>query len=145
MTTRVLRSEDTQAALALYRHLVGDQPLGAEDAFVRIVQHPGTSVWGKFAEQTLVAMATLHVLPNVTQGGRPYALIENVVTHAGHRGTGMGRRVMDAAISAAWDADCYKIMLLTGRTAKARGFYEKLGFAADEKWGMTIRRVPVRT
>ncbi|MEX0370881.1 MAG: GNAT family N-acetyltransferase, partial [Tateyamaria sp.] len=103
------------------------------------------SVWGAFAEQTLVAMATLHVLPNVTQGGRPYALIENVVTHAGHRGTGAGRRVMDAAIAAAWDADCYKIMLLTGRTAEARGFYEKLGFVADEKWGMTIRRGPVRT
>ncbi len=51
---------------------------------------------------------------------------------------------MQAAIDAAWAADCYKIMLLTGRTAEARGFYEKLGFGTDEKWGMTIRRVPER-
>lgn len=80
----------------------------------------------------------------MTQGGRPYALIENVVTHAAHRGTGQGRRVMTAVIDAAWNADCYKIMLMTGRSAEARGFYEKLGFGADEKWGMTIRRVPVR-
>ncbi|WP_299201319.1 GNAT family N-acetyltransferase [uncultured Tateyamaria sp.] len=71
-------------------------------------------------------------------------MVENVVTHQTHRGTGQGRRVMQAAIDAAWAADCYKIMLLTGRTAEARGFYEKLGFGTDEKWGMTIRRVPER-
>ncbi|MEO1364479.1 MAG: GNAT family N-acetyltransferase [Pseudomonadota bacterium] len=89
-------------------------------------------------------MVTLHILPNMTQGGRPYALIENVVTHAEHRGAGHGRQVMEAAVAAAWAADCYKIMLLTGQTAQARGFYEALGFSADEKWGMTLRRAPLR-
>lgn len=89
-------------------------------------------------------MATLHILPNMTQGGRPYAVVENGVTHSDHRGAGHGRVVMQAVIDAAWSADCYKIMLMTGRIAKARGFYEKLGFGADEKWAMTLRRVPVR-
>ncbi|GGX64854.1 hypothetical protein GCM10007385_37470 [Tateyamaria omphalii] len=130
--------------MKLYRHLVGEQPLALGSAFAALVDHPGTSVWGAFLSDHLVAMATLHVLPNMTQGGRPYALIENVVTHETHRGTGQGRQVMEAAIAAAWAVDCYKIMLLTGRTAEARGFYEKLGFGADEKWGMTIRRGPVR-
>ena len=90
------------------------------------------------------AMVTLHILPNMTQGGRPYALIENVVTHADHRGSGCGRRVIEAAVQRAWEADCYKVMLLTGQRAKARCFYEALGFSADEKWAMTLRRAPVR-
>lgn len=144
MTVRRLSSADTPAAMNLYRHLVGDQALAPDADFAALLEHPGTSVFGAFAQDTLVAMATLHVLPNMTQAGRPYALVENVVTHGDQRGTGQGRRVMEAVIDAAWAADCYKIMLLTGRTAEARGFYEKLGFGADEKWGMTIRRVPVR-
>ncbi|WP_299599530.1 GNAT family N-acetyltransferase [uncultured Tateyamaria sp.] len=144
MSTRTLTAADTAQALTLYRHLVGEQPLASDSAFAELIDHPGTWVWGAFLSDHLVAMATLHVLPNMTQGGRPYALVENVVTHQTHRGTGQGRRVMQAAIDAAWAADCYKIMLLTGRTAEARGFYEKLGFGTDEKWGMTIRRVPER-
>lgn len=144
MTVRLLTQADTKQVMALYHHLVGDQRLADAAAFAGLLDHPGTSVVGAFSAETLMAMATLHVLPNVTQAGRPYALVENVVTHSGHRGAGHGRRAMEAVIDAAWAADCYKIMLLTGRTAEARGFYEKLGFGAEEKWGMTIRRVPVR-
>ncbi|WP_299648683.1 GNAT family N-acetyltransferase [uncultured Tateyamaria sp.] len=144
MTARALSTEDTDAALVLYQHLVGDQALAPSPAFAALLDHRGTCVIGAFEEDSLMAMATLHILPNMTQGGRSYALIENVVTHSNHRGKGHGRAVMQAVIDAAWAAGCYKIMLMTGRTAKARGFYEKLGFGADEKWGMTIRRAPVR-
>ena len=141
---RAFTAADADAALTLYRHLVGDQPVADHAAFARLIAHPGTRVLGDWAGEVAQAMVTLHILPNMTQGGRPYALIENVVTHAEHRGVGHGRQVMEAAVSAAWAADCYKIMLLTGRTAQARGFYEALGFSADEKWGMTLRRAPLR-
>lgn len=145
MTARALTLADTAAARVLYRDLVGpDQPVADAAAFAAVLAHPGTDVWGVWADAELAAMATLHVLPNVTQGGRPYALVENVVSRATRRGQGHGRAVMTAVISAAWAADCYKIMLLTGQTAAARGFYEKVGFVATEKWGMTLRRVPVR-
>ena len=144
MTVRPLAAQDSAAALVLYRHLAGHGSVADAAVFETLVAHPGTTVFGAFAADDLAAIATLHVLPNMTQGGRPYALVENVVSHSAHRGTGQGRKVVQAAIDAAWDANCYKIMLLTGQTAEARGFYEKLGFGADEKWGMTIRRVPVR-
>jgi hypothetical protein len=45
----------------------------------------------------------------------------------------------------AWAANAYKTMLLTGTTSGVKGFYEKLGFRADLKHGMTIRRAPERT
>ena len=51
---------------------------------------------------------------------------------------------MQAAIDAAWAADAYKIMLLTGQNPGALGFYESLGFISDQKNGLQLRRVPPR-
>ena len=34
-------------------------------------------------------MATLHLLPNLTYGGWPYALVEIVVTRRAHHGQGL--------------------------------------------------------
>jgi hypothetical protein len=51
---------------------------------------------------------------------------------------------MDHARDTAWAADAYKIMLLTGRTAGARGFYERLGYSGGDKHAMTLRRAPAR-
>jgi len=105
---------------------------------------PFSTVFGAEENGAVVAIATVHVLPNMTFGGRPYALIENVVTASSMQGRGHGRAVMETAVAHAWQQGCYKIMLLTGRTARARGFYEALGFTADEKWGMTLRRAGPR-
>ncbi|MEL6620434.1 MAG: GNAT family N-acetyltransferase [Pseudomonadota bacterium] len=145
MSVRTLTKADIAAALVLYRHLVGDAALAGPERVAAVLDHPGTSLWGAWdGAAALRAMATVHILPNVTQGGRSYALVENVVTHRDHRGVGHGRRVMEAVIGTAWAAGCYKIMLMTGQTAEARGFYETLGFSADEKWAMTLRRAPLR-
>ena len=84
------------------------------------------------------------ILPNTTYRGLPYALVENVVTLKRVQGKGFGRQLMEHVIEAAWQQDCYKIMLLTGQHAGARGFYERIGFSTDEKFGMTLRRIPVR-
>ena len=51
---------------------------------------------------------------------------------------------MEAAAARAWAAEVYKIMLLTGQDLGARGVYEALGYTADEKFGMTLRRAPKR-
>jgi len=133
---------------ALYEDLVGpggviSGPEGRQQ-FEQILRHPGTSVVCGESDGRLVSAATLHILPNMTVQGRPYALIENVVTLRAMQGRGLGRAVMDYARDLAWAADCCKIMLLTGRELGARAFYEKLGYTAEDKWGMTLRRVPKR-
>ena len=144
MKVRSLTAADFSDALALYRDLVGDQPVADIDAFEALLGHPGTAVIGAEYEGRLAAMLTLHVLPNMTQAGRPYALIENVVTLQTCQGQGLGRAVMEEAIRRCDAKDVYKIMLLTMQEGGARGFYEKLGFAADDKFGMTRRRAPKR-
>lgn len=84
-------------------------------------------------------MATLHLLPNVTWGGRPYGLVENVVTHPKHRRSGIGRAVLTAALDHAWTHQAYKVMLMTGDKRGVRGFYEAVGFSAEDKHAMVIR------
>lgn len=144
MKVRALTHADAKAAILLYADLMGDNSSGDSEDFAVVLSHPGTQVFGAELNARIVAIATLHVLPNMTFAARPYALIENVVSANDFRGRGGGRAVMEHAIDAAWNAGCYKIMLLTGRTYGARGFYERLGFTAEEKWGMTLRRAPQR-
>ena len=49
----------------------------------------------------LVTSHALVVIPNLTRGRKPYALIENVVTRADHREAGFGRMVLNAAVERA--------------------------------------------
>lgn len=84
------------------------------------------------------------MIPNLTRGGKPYALIENVVTHANHRGAGFGRMALNAAVERAWEADCYKVMLMTGsKQPSTLAFYKAAGFE-QSKTGFQVRRVAVR-
>ncbi|WP_370401540.1 GNAT family N-acetyltransferase [Sulfitobacter sp. JB4-11] len=140
MHIRDLTGDDTADALALYTELTFGPPCTDGAAFLRVLTHPGTTVVGAEAGGRIIGMITLHLLPNVTWDARPYALIENVVTAAAHRGKGIGRQVMQGAIDRAWKADAYKIMLLTGEKRAARGFYEALGFGSEDKTGMVLRR-----
>jgi GNAT superfamily N-acetyltransferase len=93
----------------------------------------------------LAADCTVIVIPNLTRGGKPYALIENVVTHAGHRNRGFGKAVLKAAVERAWGHGCYKAMLMTGsKEASTIAFYEAAGFE-QTKTGFQIRRLAART
>jgi GNAT superfamily N-acetyltransferase len=84
----------------------------------------------------LVSSCTLAIIPNLTRGCRSYGVIENVVTHPNRRRIGLGRRVLSAALTAAWQADCYKVMLATGsHREETLRFYEQAGF---ERGGKTF-------
>lgn len=143
MTARQLTIGDLDDIAALYAALDPSTPADVGQVHT-ILDHPGTTMWGCVRQDRVLSMVTLHILPNATQRGRPYALIENVVTLTEFEGQGAGRIAMEAAMGHAWAEACYKIMLLTGKGTGARGFYERLGFRTDDKLGMQIRRVPPR-
>jgi GNAT superfamily N-acetyltransferase len=137
---RPLGGEDTEAALRLYIALTqGPKEVSAE-AFHAVLGHPGTTVFGAEGAGHILGMATLHLLPNVTFAGRPYGLIENVVTHPDHRRRGIGRAVLQAALDHAWAASAYKVMLMTGPARNAVGFYEAVGFCSEDKHAMVMRQ-----
>lgn len=138
---RDLGVDDVGALLDLYTHLnPGDAPPSPE-AVRAVFAHSGLRHFGLFTDGVLVASCNLAVVPNLTRGGRSYAVIENVVTHAGHRGRGHGQAVVAHAIEQAWAAGCYKVVLTTSRKDPAVwAFYERCGFDMNDKRAFVIRR-----
>jgi GNAT superfamily N-acetyltransferase len=134
---------DLADLLQLYRHLNSDdppEPALAAQQFAAILAQPGMTVLIGVADGQAAATVTVIVVPNLTRQAAPYALIENVVTHADRRKRGYAGLLMRAAIDEAWEAGCYKVMLLTG--SKEPGtlrFYEACGFDRS-KTGFQIRR-----
>jgi len=151
MTALVVRPADhgdLPYLLDLYVHLNPDDarcsPSDAVDVLDRLLRYEGSVVLvGKIGD-ALVTTCTLVVIPNLTRGGKPYALIENVVTHADHRGFGFGRTVLSAAVERAWKVGCYKVMLMTGsKKPSTLAFYEAAGFE-QSKTGFQVRRTVAR-
>ena len=88
----------------------------------------------------LLASCSINLVANLTRGCRPFALIENVVTHSEHRGCGYGQALLAYAKAFAWDQGCYKVMLMTGRKDEATfQFYESAGFDRHAKQAFTAK------
>jgi len=135
---------DLSTLLALYQHLNAEDPVLdlplAKGRFAEIMAHPGMTIFAAFAGDEAVSSVTLVVIPNLTRGGASYALIENVVTHSDYRQRGFAGTVIGRAIAAAWEKNCYKVMLLTGsKEPSTLRFYANCGFSQD-KTGFQIRR-----
>jgi len=85
-------------------------------------------------EGKIVSSVTVVVIKNLTRGMRPYALVENVVTHRDYRCRGYARALMQRAVEIAKSSGCYKVMLLTGaKDENTLRFYEKCGFNSRDK------------
>jgi GNAT superfamily N-acetyltransferase len=104
------------------------------------LRDPAQVYVGGFVEgSSLIAACNACIIPNLTRGARPYALIENVVTHASHRRRGIGMKVMQALLERCWARGCYKVMLMSGMNrAGVHGFYEALGFDKTSKQAFVI-------
>lgn len=145
MRIRYLEFSDLDQLLALYEHLhASDVPLPAravvESVWRDLAASPSFRYFGAFVDQTLVSSCALTIVPNLTRGCRAYGVIENVVTHSAHRRRGYAKAILLQALSDSWAANCYKVMLLTGRTDEATlRFYESVGFDRRGKQAFIAR------
>jgi len=136
---------DLGAILELYQQLSPHVPVAdavqAPAIWRELLARPGVTVLVADHDGRASATCTLVMVPNLTRGGRPYALVENVVTRCDLRGRGYGRAILNAALSQAWAAGCYKVMLLSGREGESGvpAFYERLGFRRGVKTGFEAR------
>ena len=129
---------DLQGLLTLYTQLHGnampeDSP-ALRALWQRIMGDSGHHVIVAEEEGVIVSSCVVVVVPNLTHGQRPYALVENVVTHSDHRRKGLASACLGYARKIAQRENCYKIMLLTG--AKEEGtlrFYERAGYNRADK------------
>lgn len=129
---------DLHDLLCLYTHLHDSASSGDDvDATLlweRICADPSYHILIVRLDGQIVSSCTLVVIPNLTRGQRPYALIENVVTHGEYRGRGLASLCLRRARELARQAGCYKMMLLTGSKQESTlRFYERAGFNRNGK------------
>jgi GNAT superfamily N-acetyltransferase len=135
---REARPGDFEDILRLYRQLNPDDPVlgdGSDAAvFQEILSSPGLRLFVLELDGAVVATTYLNVIPNITRSAAPYAVIENVVVTESLRGKGLGKQIMAGTLQAAWDAGCYKAMLMTGSSkASTHAFYRSCGFSGTAK------------
>ncbi len=141
---RIAAEYDFREMLTLYGHLVPADETALDHAMLRdcwreLVSQPGVSVIVHSYNARLVSTCTLIMVPNIMRAGRPYAYIENFVTHPDHRRKGFGQATLRRAIQMARDKDCYKILLVaSSKNDAAAALYQSVGFSPN-RTGFQIR------
>ena len=131
-------SGDLNALLELYLFLHEDSiPEDNEhlrSTWNQIINDPNHHIIVYEEDGKIVSSCVCVVIPNLTRGVRPYAFIENVVTHEAYRGRGLAGKCLDYAKQIAIRENCYKMILLTGsKRPSTLHFYEKAGYDSTTK------------
>lgn len=135
---RLIKPTELEKLLELYIHLHEKEVPEITDNII--------SVWEQICNDNnyniivieedgkLVSSCVCVIIPNFTRGVRPYALIENVVTHKKYRGKGYATACLNFAREIAKRSNCYKMMLLTGsKNPSTLAFYERAGYNCNDK------------
>ncbi|MBQ8496380.1 MAG: GNAT family N-acetyltransferase [Clostridia bacterium] len=86
------------------------------------------------ANDKVVASVQMAIIESLTHNVRPFAVVENVVTHADYRNRGYASALLTKATEIAKEKGCYKMSLETGSNKESTlNFYRKNGFEIDTK------------
>lgn len=146
MIVREIGKDEIDKLLSLYKDLHDkDEKLPnaqtINSVWEQIQNDKNIKYFGLFKGIELLSSCTIIIVPNLTRSCRPYGVIENVVTHKECRNNGFGKSVLNKAIEYAWQNNCYKVMLMTGRLdEKTFRFYESVGFNRNSKQAFIIKR-----
>lgn len=130
--------EDLEEILKLYLHLhvkeVPEDSRHLRNVWNKILSDKDHHLIICEIDGKIVSSCVCVVIPNLTRNGRPYAFIENVVTHKDYRGKGYATDCLNYAKQIAQNNNCYKMMLLTGsKEEKTLKFYENAGYNSSDK------------
>jgi len=144
-TARTTRAADLEPLLDLFRASEVSsavEPIEqAHEIWRQTLDRNGVTVFVSESEGKIVATCMLIAAPNLLRGGHGHAFLENVVTHPQFRGRGHGRAVVEAALSQAWAAGCYHVMLQSGRKdRRVHRFYERCSFEPGLRVAYVARR-----
>ena len=105
-----------------------------EKIWNQIIEDPNHHLIVNEIDGQIISSCVCVIIPNLTRNIRPYAFVENVVTHADFRGNGYAGECLDYAKKIAEKENCYKMMLLTGsKKPETMHFYEKAGYNSSDK------------
>lgn len=135
---REIENNELGELLALYMHLhensIPEMTENLANTWETIMTDPNHHIIVKVVDDRIVASCVCVIIPNLTRGIRPYAFIENVVTHKDFRGNGYATECLNYARDIAVAENCYKMMLLTGSKEQSTlNFYTKAGYNSSDK------------
>ena len=135
---REASKEDLDALLNLYLFLhedsIPDHDQHLRDTWEKIIGDPDHHLIVNEVDGRIVSSCVCVIIPNLTRNIRPYAFVENVVTHQDYRRKGLAAACLDYAREIARAENCYKMMLLTGsKDPKTLRFYESAGYNSSDK------------
>ena len=133
---------DLDRLLELYSALFGKSILEKNEDTVKIWNHIITDSMHHVIvaedDGKLVSTCTCVIVPNLTYDQRPYAVVENIVTHSDHRAQGYATACLQQAQRIAEAENCYKISLATqSKLESTHKFYEKLGYNKEDMTAFT--------
>lgn len=104
------------------------------ETWTTIMQDKNHHIIIKEVDGKIVSSCVCVIIPNLTRNIRPYAFIENVVTHGDYRGNGYATECLNYAKKIAEKTNCYKMMLLTGsKKDSTLNFYKNAGYNSADK------------
>ena len=135
---REANKNDLNALLELYLYLhedsIPNQDKHLENTWKQIMEDKNHHLIVNEVDGKIVSSCVCVIIPNLTRNVRPYAFVENVVTHADYRKKGYASECLDYAKAIAKKENCYKMMLLTGsKKEETLRFYEKAGYNSNDK------------
>lgn len=138
MTVREIKDNELTELLRLYTHLhetgVPEQNEKLAETWATIINDNNHHIIVAEENGRLVSSVVCVIIPNLTRNVRPYAFIENVVTHGDYRNQGFATACLNYARDIAKRENCYKMMLLTSaKTDDTLNFYKKAGYNCTDK------------
>ena len=135
---REANKDDLKELLELYLYLheenLPNQDQHLEDTWKQIMEDKNHHIIVNEIDGKIVSSCVCVIIPNLTRNVRPYAFVENVVTHADYRKKGYATECLNYAKTIAKNKNCYKMMLLTGSKRETTlRFYENAGYNSNDK------------
>lgn len=128
------REELLKLYLSLHEDSIPEQSKELENVWNDILSDKNHHLLVNIVDGKIVSSCVCVIIPNLTRSLRPYAFIENVVTHEKYRGHGYATECLNYAKEIAEANNCYKIMLLTGaKEEKTLSFYRNAGYNSADK------------
>lgn len=141
---RIANQDDLAGVLKLYKELRGNDPERTVEqlstAWEEMQNNPNILVVVAEVNGTLASTCQLALVPTVTNAGKPFGIVEHVITSENFRRKGLSQKVLEKALTLAWSKGCYQVVLLSGETrTSAHRLYEKVGFQSGIEKGFVIK------
>lgn len=109
--------KDLDELLHLYLFLhekdIPEQSQHLQNVWNEIISDKNHHIIVNVVDGRIVSSCVCVIIPNLTRNVRPYAFVENVVTHLECRGKGYATECLNYAREITKNQNCYKMMLLT--------------------------------